>query len=76
MRRFRRFRVGGSYFGENLAWGTGLLSAREAVQMWLASPGHRENLLSRRFRRIGIAAPVGRFGAVASATLMTTDFAG
>ncbi len=76
MRRFRRFRVRGSTFGENLAWGTGFLGAKDAVEMWLGSPGHRENLLDRHFRRIGIATPVGSFGAVPSATLMTTDFAG
>jgi uncharacterized protein YkwD len=76
MRRFRRFGVRGKLFGENLAWGTGVLGAAEAVRMWLDSPGHRENLLDRGFRRIGIATPVGRFGAVPAATLMTADFAG
>jgi uncharacterized protein YkwD len=76
MRRFRRFGVRGRMFGENLAWGTGVVGAAEAVRMWLASPGHRENLLDRGFHRIGIATPVGRFGAVPAATLMTTDFAG
>ncbi len=76
MRRFRRFGVRGRLFGENLAWGTGVLGAAQAVRMWLASPGHRENMLDRGFHRIGIATPVGRFGAVPAATLMTADFAG
>ncbi len=45
-------------FGENLFVGTwGKVSAREVVSAWLASPPHRANVLSRRFRHVG-AAPV------------------
>ena len=41
--------------GENIAWGSGSLSSpREIVQSWMHSPGHRANILSRRFREIGI----------------------
>ena len=41
--------------GENLAWGSGSQSTpREAVIGWLNSPGHRRNMLNRRFREIGI----------------------
>jgi uncharacterized protein YkwD len=46
--------------GENLAWGTGLLSTpRSLVTSWMNSPPHRENLLRAQFREIGIAAVVG-----------------
>ena len=46
--------------GENLAWGTELLSTpRSLVTSWMNSPPHRENLLRPRFREIGIAAVVG-----------------
>jgi uncharacterized protein YkwD len=41
--------------GENLIWSTDRLSARAAVGAWLASPGHRENLLGP-FREVGISA--------------------
>lgn len=41
--------------GENLAWGIGGLSTpREIVTSWMNSPGHRRNMLNRRFREIGI----------------------
>ena len=42
--------------GENLIWQTERLSARAAVAAWLASDGHRENLLRPDFREVGIAA--------------------
>ncbi|MDP9134326.1 MAG: CAP domain-containing protein [Actinomycetota bacterium] len=41
--------------GENLAWGSGSLGTpRKIVQAWMKSPGHRRNMLDRRFREIGI----------------------
>jgi uncharacterized protein YkwD len=42
--------------GENLIWRTDRLTARTAVAAWLASPGHRENLLGTAFREVGISA--------------------
>lgn len=50
--------IGGSaswVVGENLAWGSGDRSTpREIVRSWMHSPGHRRNILTRRFREIGI----------------------
>jgi uncharacterized protein YkwD len=44
-----------SSFGENLAWGQGGLgSPVNTLGMWLASPGHRANMLGR-WRDVGIA---------------------
>ena len=41
--------------GENLAWGSGERSTpRSIVKAWMASPGHRHNILTSRFREIGI----------------------
>ena len=41
--------------GENLAWGTGSRSTpRKIVRSWLASPGHRRTMLTRKWREIGI----------------------
>jgi uncharacterized protein YkwD len=40
--------------GENLAWATPELSAAHTIDMWLASPPHRVNLLDRRWNQIGI----------------------
>ena len=42
--------------GENLIWQTRRLTARVAVVSWLASPGHRDNLLKPAFREVGISA--------------------
>lgn len=47
-------------FGENLAWGNGDLgSPRAIVKAWMASPGHRANILHRDFKEIGIGFSVG-----------------
>ena len=41
--------------GENLAWGSGERSTpRSIVRAWMDSPGHRRNILTARFREIGI----------------------
>src|SRR3954451_16215071 len=46
--------------GENLAWGDHSKSTpREIVKAWMASPGHRHNILTRGFREIGVAIVVG-----------------
>jgi uncharacterized protein YkwD len=46
--------------GENLAWGQRRKSTpRAIVRAWMASPGHRHNILTAGFREIGIAIVVG-----------------
>jgi len=46
--------------GENLAWGQGALaSPRAIVAAWMASPGHRANILRAAFREIGIGIAPG-----------------
>jgi uncharacterized protein YkwD len=42
--------------GENLAWATPEVTARQAVEMWLASPEHRRILLDRSWRQVGLGA--------------------
>jgi uncharacterized protein YkwD len=45
----------GYELGENLAWGTlGLATPRAIVAAWMASAGHRENILDPRYRDTGI----------------------
>ena len=65
--------------GENLAWGThNRSSPRHITRMWMASPGHRANILSPAFREIGIAvayrAPVR--GGLRPAATYATEFGG
>ena len=46
--------------GENLAWGTGNLATPAAImKAWMASPGHRDNLLRRSYRELGIGIAAG-----------------
>ena len=81
-RRIARFysAAGRSYWavGENLLWSSPTITPRRAVQMWMASPGHRRNILAPRYREIGIsavrasAAP-GMFGG-REVTILVTDF--
>ncbi len=61
--------------GENLAWGSGTLGTpRKIVKAWMHSAGHRHNILTGRFREIGIGIEVGTpaSGAQNGATYTTT----
>jgi uncharacterized protein YkwD len=58
-------------YGENLAWGSGARATpQQIMKAWMSSPGHRANILSGRWRHIGIGvapgAPVGGAGNAAS----------
>ena len=68
--RLRSFGVRAPYVGENIAAGTRPLTPSTIVRMWIQSPPHRENLLDRSFRRIGVGV------AGASTRLVTADFSG
>ena len=75
--RLARYGARGPLFGENLAWGKGeRATARSIVRSWLASPGHRANLLRPNWTRIGIGSRVGTFLGYGGSTVVTADFAG
>ncbi|TML06081.1 MAG: CAP domain-containing protein [Actinobacteria bacterium] len=62
-------------FGENLAWGqAGLGSPVNTLGMWLNSPGHRANLLSRTWRDVGIATLQGQMFGHDGVTLWVAQF--
>ena len=48
--------VTGQTLGENIAYNYS--SAEKVMQSWLRSPGHRANILSTSFRRIGVGCVV------------------
>ena len=55
----RHYSASGFHFwavGENLVWTSPDLTAKQAVQIWMKSPPHRANLLSKRWHQIGLAA--------------------
>jgi uncharacterized protein YkwD len=43
-----------SWSGENIAYASGQVSLEQTFQGWMDSPGHRRNLLNKRFQEIGI----------------------
>jgi uncharacterized protein YkwD len=78
--RLSAFTTAGSRWSvaENLLWASGPLDADRAIEVWMASPEHRANILAARWRQVGIAvihadrAP-GYYGDH-GATVVTTDF--
>jgi uncharacterized protein YkwD len=64
-----------AWFGENIWFGTwGAFSARSVVLSWLASPGHRANILRPTFRDFGVARARARgvFGEESTAVWVAT----
>jgi uncharacterized protein YkwD len=60
--RLRRHGARGRTLGETIGWGVGGAGSPGAiVRMWLASPGHRANLLWRGARRAGVGVARGEF---------------
>lgn len=64
--------------GENIFWESPDTTAGSAVHEWMASPPHRQNILAREWREVGIgavhfAAAPGAFGG-RSVTIVTADF--
>jgi uncharacterized protein YkwD len=75
--RIRGAGVRAPRIGENLAWAEGGSSiARTIVNLWLASPEHRANLLHPGYRTVGVAAPRGPFAGRPAVNMITADFAG
>jgi len=52
--------VNGQRLGENIAYNYS--SAEKVMQSWLRSPGHRANILSASFRRVGVGCVVDATG--------------
>lgn len=81
-KRIERFYPGTAFgywsVGENLLWSSPGVSSTHALQMWEASPEHRANLMTARWREIGISAV--HVGSAPGAyhglpvTIVTTDF--
>jgi uncharacterized protein YkwD len=64
--------------GENLLWSSPDVDAQHAAELWMQSPEHRANILTARWREIGVsalhvqAAP-GTYDGL-DVTVITTDF--
>jgi uncharacterized protein YkwD len=70
--------VRGYEIGENIAWGTlWLATPRSIVAAWMASPGHRANILDGHFRDTGIGIsphPLDSLARGQSGAMYTQDF--
>ena len=65
--------------GENLAWGAPDITASQTVSRWMASPGHRANILNAAWRNIGVAAvhvrdPRGYYRTWDDVTIVAAEF--
>jgi uncharacterized protein YkwD len=61
--------------GENLAWARGSAATpRGIVAQWMASPGHRRNILEPAFRDVGVGVAGGSPGDPGEGVTVTTDF--
>jgi uncharacterized protein YkwD len=81
-KRIRRYYPARNYaywsVGENLLWSSPSVSASGAMTMWIASPEHLANLLTPRWRELGVSAvsvvhAPGVFGG-RRVIIITTDF--
>jgi uncharacterized protein YkwD len=81
-RRVKQFYASGHWqywsVGENLLWSSPDVSPSGAIKLWLGSPEHRKNMLTARWREIGVsavhvAAAPGVYGGH-DVTIVTTDF--
>jgi uncharacterized protein YkwD len=64
--------------GENLLWSSPDVDAPGALSLWINSPEHRKNMLTARWREVGLAAvhvgaAPGSFGG-REVTIVTADF--
>ena len=64
--------------GENLLWSSPDVDPAKALELWMNSPEHRKNILTARWREIGVsavhvAAAPGAYHGL-DVTIITTDF--
>ena len=64
--------------GENLLWSSPTVDPKGALQLWMNSPEHRANILTAKWREIGVSAvhvadAPGTYNGL-PVTIITTDF--
>ena len=74
-KRLRKAGYRWRHYGENIAWGTGSKgSPKSRFKGWMKSNSHRPNILSRKFREVGIGLAVGKYSGFRGARMWTADF--
>ncbi|MBI4079289.1 MAG: hypothetical protein HY429_03275, partial [Candidatus Levybacteria bacterium] len=69
---FNKVNYGYLYAGENLA--RGFTKSEDVVKAWLASPSHRDNMLSQNYDEIGFAVAQGKL--LGEETTLVVEFLG
>ena len=72
-RRLKRHGYNWSRYGENIAPDPGSPSPGPTFDTWMGSPAHRDNILDRRFREVGIGLATGTHNGERK-TMWTADF--
>jgi uncharacterized protein YkwD len=73
---FQGFPAGFSYEGENLVMMAPVGTVRQMFAMWLASPGHRANILGYSFTQFGLHLYVGPAFGSSAVMIWCADFGG
>ncbi len=73
---FQGFPAGFSYEGENLVLIGPVGTVRQMFALWLASPGHRANILGSSFTRIGLHLYAGPAFGSSAVMMWCADFGG
>lgn len=61
--------------GENIAYGSGARGEPQRImRSWMKSPGHKKNIVNRKFRQIGIGTYTGNYKGYRGVTMYTADF--
>lgn len=72
-KRLKRHGYNWSRYGENIAPDPGSPSPNPTFDTWMGSPTHRDNILDRRFREVGIGLATGTHNGERK-TMWTADF--
>lgn len=74
--RASHYLTGAGSVGENIAWGQGTLATpRATMAAWLASPPHRRNLFTAKWRDLGVARlHAATLDGHSNVTIWVTDF--
>jgi uncharacterized protein YkwD len=71
--RMKKAGYGGSSFGENITYGTGgYATPRNVMQRWMASSGHRANILNGGYDDLGVGIAIGTPQGSTGVTVTTT----
>jgi uncharacterized protein YkwD len=74
-RRLKRYGYKWRTYSENISWGSGSRGSPGTVfKGWMDSRAHRSNLLTKKFREVGIGTATGTYNGINRVTMYTVDF--